>query len=377
LRGAKGPRRGRLLNELNIIADGSVLIRDGLIEEVGPTRRVENLAKARGANEINCAGKVVMPGFVDSHTHLIFPPPGIRDDDAAARGVRGSSCRRVQARAHVYLQAMARHGTTTVEAKSSGAPDEPLETKLLRALRGLRGLPLDVISTLYLPSPEPGDAVLKEFLPKMRRRGFADFVDAPSDATLQAAAALGFRRKVHADSSSPDSAAFLAVAHKAISVDHLENLTPEGVRAVGASDCIATLLPCAGLGESEPVAPARALIDAGAAIAIASNFNPLFTPSLNMQTVVALACMRLRMTPAEAITAATINGAHALGRAAVTGSIEPGKAADILILNVSDCRELSTQFGANLAYLTMKRGECIYEEGEVGPRKTGPLPWAS
>jgi imidazolonepropionase len=361
---------------LSIIPDGSVLIRDGIIEEIGPTRRVENLAKARGAEEINCLGRVVMPGFIDSHTHLIFPLAGIGNDALAARTVRGWSCRKLQARIHLYLEAMARHGTTTVEAKTAGIADEQLEIKLLRALQGMRGAPLDVVSTLSL-DPCGLTGSLAMMLAKVRRRGLARFVNVFSENSASVAAQVGFACKVHADGTDPSAEIVAGLQSGAISIDHLEHATPAQVEAIGKSSSVATLLPCSGLREGTPPAPARALIDAGAAIALATNFSPRHSPSLNMQTVVALASMRMGLATAEAISAATINGAWALDCASRTGSLEPGKSADILVLNVSDYRELSAQFGANLAYLTMRRGECIYEEAEVGPKPApGAEPWA-
>ena len=376
LRGPKGPRRGATLNELNIISDGSVLIRDGVIEEVGPTRRVENLAKARDAAEINCTGRVVMPGFIDSHTHLIFPPPGEGDDASAARKVNGWSCRKLQSRAHVYLEAMARHGTTTVEVKTSGLPDESLEKKLLRSLRGMRGAPLDVVSTLRLESHGLSGESLSTMLSKVWSRGLARFADVYSEESARVAGSMGFRCKIHADQEEASAAVVTGLQCGAISIDHLEHITPAHVQAIGQSGSVATLLPYSGLREGTRAAPARALIDAGAAIALATNFSPRHTPSLNMQTVVALASMRMGLTTAEAISAATINGAYALDCASRTGSIELGKSADILVLNIADYRELSAQFGANLAYLTMRRGECIYEEAEVGPKASpGAEPW--
>ncbi len=137
---------------------------------------------------------------------------------------------------------------------------------------------------------------------------------------------------------------------------------------------MATLLPYASFQTGGPGAPARALIDAGVPVALASNFNPLLTPTFNMQTVVALACLRMKMTPAEAISAATVNGAHALGRGHRAGSLEPGKLADVLILDASDYREIARRFGVNLVYMTIKRGEIIYREGAVaGSRSAGPL----
>src|ERR1022692_3780461 len=167
MRGSKVPRRGDELKELGIISDGSLLIKDGVIDQVGPTRRVENLAAARGAVEISAVGRVVMPGFVDSHTHLVFPPPStpVEEMEAAARAVRAGTGQRLQVRTQAYLEAMARHGTTTVEAKTGCGPDESAETKLLRVLAALKNNPLFVVPTFLFRLPRSGSPA-----PSTRRR---------------------------------------------------------------------------------------------------------------------------------------------------------------------------------------------------------------
>ena len=388
LRGAGGARCGSAHSELAIIQDGSLLVRDGVIVEVGPTRRLENLAVARGAQEINAAGRVVMPGFVDSHTHLAFPPAGGSDDpEDAVRLVRTTNGQRLAARMRSHIQLMARHGTTTVEVKTGCAFDANAELKLFRALDGLKRDPLDVIATHLLrlteddgapAGPDAADWAARELLPVLRRRRYSRFADVawgcdperlPHLARhLDAARALGFALKVHAEGPGATAAITAAVERFATSIDHLEHATPADTALLAGSCTIATLLPGAAFQHGGPEAPARALIDAGAPVALASNFNPRNSPMLCMQTVVALACLRLRMTPAEAVVAATINGAHALGRGDKTGSLEPGKLADIVILNTSDYRDLARDFGANLVRLTMKRGEFIYREGEVARR---------
>jgi imidazolonepropionase len=390
LRGPKEPRRRAALNDLGIIQDGSLLIREGIVEEVGTTRRVENLASARDAVEINAAGRVVMPGFVDCHTHLVFPPPGgpDADDRTAARLVCSSTGQRLEARARSHVEAMARHGTTTVEAKTGCGADESAEIKILRVLSALKRDPLDVVTTFLFRLPSDGSAeearrqavesVSTELLPKIRRRRLARFADLVWDGDgasaecferyLRQARELGFACKIHADQRSPAAAILAALEHLVVSIDHLEHATAADAAPFGGSPTMVTLLPAASLHNGGGHAPARALVDAGAAIALATNFNPRHTPMPSMQAVVALACLRMGLTAAEAISAATINGAHALGCADHVGSLEPGKSADLLILEVSDYRELARQFGANLVRLTMKRGKPIYKAGEVARR---------
>jgi imidazolonepropionase len=284
---------------------------------------------------------------------------------------------------------MARHGTTTVEVKTGCGPDDGAQMKLLRALARVRREPVDVVATFLHRFPHNqlyGEAEIEaysqwicgEFLPKLHRRRLAGFADIagegplPSEAFigryLDTARQLGFGAKVHVEDACASRAVAGAMEHGAASIDHLENATAEDAKLLAKSDTIATLLPCASFHRDGQYAPARMLIDAGAPVALATNFNPHLTPTLNMQTVVKLACLRMRMTPEEAVSAATINGAHALRCAGRIGSLEPGKLADLLILNISDYRELAHHFGTNLVQSTMKRGQLIYEEGEVAPR---------
>ena len=371
-----------------MVGDGAVLIVDGVLREVGPSRRVENLAEARDAMEVNAAGRVVMPGLIDCHTHLAFPPPGVADEhhEAAVRALAADTGKRTAARWLAYLAAMARHGTTTVEIKTGAGLNEDAEKKMLRVLSIVRTDPLDVVPTYLfrLPAPDAMNAAaLEEYagglfgdlLPRIRKRNLAEFADMawspePShqpwfERYLAAARAIGLPCKVHADEVYASAAIALAVRNLAVSIDHLEHATPSEASMLAGSATMATLLPCASFHSGLGNAPARALIEAGVAIALGSNFNARHNPTLNMQTVVSLACLRLGLTPAEAISAATINGAHALGRAARTGSLETGKDADLVILSVSDYRDMANHFGANLVHTTMKRGEIIYREGAI------------
>ena len=384
------------MQELGLIQDGSLLIRNGVIEEVGPTRRIENLAAVRGAVDINATGRVVMPGFVDSHTHLVFPPPGVGlcDEGAAVRAVRTGTGQRLQARVQAYLEAMARHGTTTVEVKTGCAADVRAETKLFRVLAALKNHPVEIVPTFFFRLPNRDDAdenavaawaewVFREFLPKLRRRRFARLADLKWTAEperqalygryLEIARGLGFGCKVHADHFDPAAAIALAVECSAWSVDHLEHATAGDAALLAGSRTMATFLPNASFCTGGRHAPGRAFIDAGVAVALGTNFNRHHTPTLNMQSVVALACMWLGMTPAEAISAATINSAHALGCADRVGSLELGKSADLVMLNVSDHREVARHFGMNLVHMTMKRGQFIYKEGEVSTRPSRDL----
>jgi len=394
LRGPHGARRGSALNDLGIITDGAVLVRDGIIQEVGPTRRLENLAGVRYAAEINAAGRVVMPGFVDSHTHLAFPLGGSALDrgEGSARSVKNGTGARLGIRARTYLDAMVRHGTTTVEVKTGCGPDESAETKLLRVLGALKNDPVDIIPTFLfrLPGDDLNGAhdaaaewVFAELLPKIRRLRLARFADLAWIANptwhgrfsryLQVARHLGFGCKIHADQLSAATAIRMAMEHLVVSIDHLEHASADEAAVLASCSTIATLLPGAAFHRGTRFASARALVDAGAAVALATNFNPRHTPACSMQTVIALACRHMQMTPEEALSAATINGAHALGRAERIGSLELGKSADLLVLNVPDYRELAHHFGDNLVHVTMKRGKVIYREGPVAQLPTDQL----
>ncbi len=393
LRGSDRPRRGSDLKELHLISDGSLLIRDGILIEVGPTRRIENLVAARGAREINASGRIVMPGFVDSHTHLAFPPPGAGPDHAEAlRLIRRLSGKRLRSEIREYLTAMARHGTTTVEVKTGCSPDEAAEIKLLRALSSLDTDPIEVLPTFLLRLPADGGAAeiawaVNDLLPKIRRRHLATSADLACNrrqtsgdhcsSYLAAARELGLIPRVHASTADPSAAISIAVRHGARSVNAPERVTDVDAQLLAASPTMVTLTPgmdCEGASSRV----ARKLADWGAALALATDFNPGRPGTFSMQTAVALATNRMGLSVEEALAAATINGAHSLGCADRTGSLEPGKAADLLIMNASDYRELALHVGANLVHLTMKSGQPIYTEADVfapvRPARSRPRP---
>ena len=405
LRGPSGPRRGYALRDLGLIQDGAVLIRDGVIASVGPARRVENLSEARAATEIDASGRVVMPGFVDSHTHLVCGPARLLDYELrltgasyqeiadagggillSVRTVRSTPSSRLLLQARHTLEGFIRHGTTTVEAKSGYGLDEAAELKTLRVITALKRGPLDVLPT-YLGAhavpPEhqaaPDDYVewmCRYLMPEIRRRRLARFVDVCCERGaftagqarryLGAAQKLGFALKVHAEQFAHTGGARLAVEMEAASADHLEYADQDDIVMLAASPTIATLLPAAvvhlGL---DRYAPARALIEAGAAVALATDFNPGTSPTWSMPMILSLACAEMRMTPSEAISAATINGAHALRCGDRLGSLEAGKQADLLLMDVPDYREIPYHFGVNLVALTMKKGVVLYRQGEV------------
>ncbi|MBI4873898.1 MAG: amidohydrolase family protein [Acidobacteria bacterium] len=331
LRGSSGPRRGSALRELSIVADGAVLISDGVIMDVGATRRVENLAAARQAREIDASGRVVLPGLVDCCAHLVAGP--LRLEHEARR----------------VLAAMVRHGTTTVEARDG-------ELKPLRVATRLNGSPLDVVRTFLATRFE------EDPLSKVHRRKLAEFVDVScGDGAflhLEQARRLGFELRVR-------GSAALAVESGAVSVSGIDGAPPAEVERLAHSNTIAVLTPGTAFHGGGPRSPARAWLDQGVALAIATGYHPAQCPSPSLPMAVALACAELRLTPAEAIAAATINAAHALGCAARRGSLEYFKDGDLILLNAGDYRELPLRFGCNLVHMTVKRGAIIYREGTV------------
>ena len=394
LRGPSGPRRGADLRNLGIIQDGAVLIVDGLVREVGPSRRVENLAAARSAIEINATGMVVLPGFVDSNAHLVSGAARLLDYEmrlagateseieaaggglqARVRDLQNVSARTLEVHGQRILADCAAQGTTTVEARSGFGATEAAETKILRAGLALDNRPVSVVSTFMAGlTPVSGDDYVtwlcSHLLPLIRRRRLAEFAGVrcgaggftpeQSGRFLTTARQLGFAYKI---STGPVA---LALEFGAASLDGLTQISTGDADLLARSQTIATLLPgpVFHMG-SHQYAPARDLIDRGVAVALGTNYNPETCPSHNMQMMLSLACRHMGMTPAEAVSGATINGAHAVRRAARIGSIEFGKDADLLLLSVSDYREIPLHFGVNLVEMTIKRGLTVYHKPEA------------
>jgi imidazolonepropionase len=395
------PRRGKALRDLGIVNDGALLIRDGKIVAVGTRRALERCKDARRAKKLDVGGRVVLPGFVDSHTHLVFA--GHRAEEyeqrisgatyeqiaksgggilSTVRKVRAADADALLARASKWLNNFAAHGTTTVEAKSGYGLDAASELKILRVLAALRKhAPLEIVPTFmgaHVVPPEfkrrPDayvDLLVRRLIPQVAREGLAEFCDVFCDRgaftvdqarlILTAARACGLAPRIHAEQLARTGAAQLAVELHAASADHLEKINAADIRTLAKSDVACTLLPgcCFHLG-LEHYAPARKLIDAGAIVALATDFNPGTSPTLNMQMVLSLACTQMRMTPAEAISAATINAAFSLRRADRVGSLEVGKSADLAVFDVEDFREIPYYFGVNHCRLTLKRGKVLY-----------------
>ncbi|MBI1941825.1 MAG: imidazolonepropionase [Acidobacteria bacterium] len=401
LAGPPVPRRGASLNDLGIIRHGAVLTQGGKIRRVGPTRQLEAAARRLRARVIDCRGRVVMPGFVDSHTHLVFAGSRVEDFERRIRGesyeeiadtgggIRYSSKRFIEAKprelfrqARGFLNQFAAHGTTTVEVKTGYGLAPEFELAALAVIDGLRArASVEVVPTLLaahaLPSDYDGkrdaflDLIVEWLIPRAADLRLAEFADCFCDRgafsveecrrILKAGIAHDLVPRVHAEQLSRTGATQLAVELGAASADHLDHTRAVDVQALARSNVVATLLPGANFhlgGNRYP--PARDLIDAGAAVALATDFNPGTSPTLNMQFILSLACSQMRMTPAEAISAATINAAYSLRRADRLGSLEPGKQADLAVMNVNDYREIPYYFAWNHCVMTVKRGQVIY-----------------
>lgn len=361
LRGPAAPRRGAALRDLGIIADGAVLIRNGKILETGLSRRLENLAVSRGAREINAAGRVVIPGFVDGAVQPIFTPAAPDIEEHVLPG------RQLEEHARSRLAGMARHGTTTVAAAAIQGMENASALRTLRVLGGLDGKPLDLVAVYHAAPFIPPEVICTEVLPVIWRRKLARFVSvncsevsdlAAARRVLETARDLGFRSSVHASLQMA-----LEMEVESVALDSIE---PAGMEALAGSQIMTLLAPASIYHRRlERYPPARGLVDAGAAVSLVSGFGFEQCPTYNMQMVISLACAEMGLSPAEAISAATINGAHAVGHGDRCGSLEPGKNADMLLLNIEDYREMPHQFGINHVHMVLKNGAIIYREGEV------------
>jgi imidazolonepropionase len=395
-----GPRRGPDLKELGIIKDGAVLCLGGKIVSVGTTKdalRDAWLRKNRkNIIEIDCAGKVVLPGFVDSHTHPVFVSPRLVDfekriegasyEEIAAAGggirssvedVRTASRRILTDKVLAALRDMAAHGTTTVEAKSGYGLTTESEIKSLQAIRDAASQwPGTVVSTLLgahvVPREFQGrsqnyvDLVCQEMIPQAAKRKLAQFVDVFCDKgaftasetaqIFEAAKRHGLSVRAHMCQLS-ETSLYPLLRFSPASFDHMDHVNDDDIGELAKHDTVATLVPGANyfLGLKD-YPQARRLIDAGVPMALATDYNPGTSPTLSMPMAMSLACTQMKMSPAEAISAATINGAWALGLAGRKGSIEPGKGADLSVFGVKDYREIPYWFGANRCEMTVMNG---------------------
>ncbi len=397
-----GPKRGPAMRDLGAIPGGAVAVHQGRVLDVGPSDRLCRQWEA--AQTIDAQGGLILPGFVDPHTHLVWA--GDRADEfemriagasyqeimAAGGGImrtvhqtRAASLDELVSQTRGRLDRMLAHGTTTVEIKTGYGLDTREELKLLEAIRRLQAeSPVTLVPTFLgahaVPAEYHGradeyvDLVVEEMLPAVVRdcqaqnqEGSLPFCDVfcedgafsveQSRRILEAAQALGFRLKIHADEFKPLGGTRLAVELGATSADHLVHTPPDEIEQLARSETIAVALPGTpfGLGH-RAYTPARAIIDAGGSLALATDCNPGTCWCETMQLMIALACRYMRMTPAEAISAATINAAYAVGLGHQVGSLEPGKRADLILLDVPSPAHLAYRFGTNLVRMVVVGG---------------------
>lgn len=400
LAGPRRPRAGAELRELSIIEDGAMLVRRGRVERTGTRAEIERLIDE--ACEVFDAGaRVVAPGFVDAHAHPVFAgnradefeqrAAGATYQEIAARGggIR-STVRRTRAASEAELLSSARRredwflrtGTTTVEAKSGYGLSTEDELKMLRVVRELNARGRLKYVPTFLGAHEVPDEyrgrgteyvelVVNEMLPRVASEKLAEFCDVfceervfsveESRRVLSAARALGLGLRVHADQLTRGGGAALAAELKAKTADHLEHTDAEGIAALKESCVQPVLLPGSvyALGSAR-YPDARAMIDAGLAVVLATDFNPGSSPTPSMTMVLSLASTHMKMTPAEALTAATVNAAHSLGRGEEAGTLEAGKRADFVAHDCEDYRELAYFFGVEHARAVFVGGRKVF-----------------
>ena len=396
---AGGPRRGeREMNELSIVRDAAVLIEDGLIERVGPNERVMRSAP-NDAVKVHCGGRAVVPGFIDAHTHAVFAGDRVDEFEMKLKGARYADIlaagggilhtvrlTREATRAELLKQLLGRlsrmleHGTTTVEVKTGYGLDVETERKLLDVIdMAEERHPIDIVTTFlgaHAVPPEFKDArsyaehVARDMVPEFASR--ADFVDVfcedgafdveSSRLVLEAGIRQGMRVKVHADELARSGGSLLASELHATSADHLLHAGPEERRALADAGVASVLLPATALSLGAAYSDARALIDADALVALATDCNPnCYTES--MPFVMSLACYGMRMTPAEALVASTVNAAVACG-VDDRGTLEEGQWGDLVVLDAPSYRHIPYRPGVNLAWRVVKMGEVVVDRSE-------------
>nr|MBC7245194.1 imidazolonepropionase [Chloroflexota bacterium] len=403
-----GPRSGEAMSELGLIADGAIAIANGRIVATGTTSEVHN--RYHAACEVDATGRVILPGFIDAHTHLVFA--GSRHDEferriagatyleimatgggimSTVRATRSASVTQLMEEAQPRLARMLAHGTTTAEVKTGYGLTTADEIKCLEVIHHLNSSqPVELVPTFLgahaLPEEYQDQAeayvnvVVNEMLPAVYTKHqsmtgssqhHALFCDVFCDEgafdlhqtqrILNAAKTLGMPLKVHADEFAHLGAARLAADLGAVSADHLLRTPAEEVAALAEAGVIAVLLPGTpfGLGQHE-YADARAMIAAGLPVALGTDLNPGTCYCESMAFIIALACRFMKMTPAEAIVASTVNAAHAIGRGADLGRLQQGFTADLIILEVDDYRHLAYRFGTNLVQTVIKGGKVVF-----------------
>lgn len=397
----KGPRTGESMDDVGIIEDAAVAISEGKIVAVGKTEDVLSQTEIDGQTRIiDATDKVILPGFIDCHTHPVFA--ATREEEfemrvkgrpyqeiAAAGGGIKSSVRSLRAASKQELirltlprlDRMMSYGTTTIEAKSGYGLSLEDEIKMLEVIKELNHLhPIDLVPTFLGAHEIPEEykskreeyiqLIVEKMIPEVAKRKLAVFCDIfcekgvfdieESRRILTAAKNHGFKLKLHADQLTALGGAKLAAQLGAVSADHLEFIDNEGIEMMKQAGVIGVLLPgaCFGLGMTE-YPPARKMIDQGLPVALATDFNPGSSMTESMPIILSMACLMMKMSPAEAVVASTINSTYAVGRAEEAGSIEKGKKADLVIWNVRDYREIPYHYGVDLVDQVIKDGKIL------------------
>jgi imidazolonepropionase len=387
--GSQAPLRGEALRAVDVLEEAFVLCEDGRVVAVGPMR---DLGPLDGdVEELDGSGRCAIPGLVDCHTHACFG--GDRVDEFAlraggasyedlhasgggilstVRATRDAGEGGLRAAVRRHREWMLRAGTTTFESKSGYGLDRETELASLRAIAAEGGVPTWLGAHAVPPEFEDADEyvdfLLAEVLPEAA--GLAEAADVfveegafevdQARRYLEACRDAGLGLRLHADQFTERGAVALAVELGARSVDHLEATGPDGVRTIAASDVVAVLLPASALFLARPMPPARALVDAGAAVALASDFNPGSAFCESLAIVCSLACTQLRLSPEEALSACTVNAAHILGRADTLGRLAPGFAADLVLLDAPDWRYLAYHLGGDQIAAVISGGEVVF-----------------
>jgi len=403
LGGSSKPLTGSRQGEITVIENGAVAVAGEEIVAVGTTAEVEEKVETfPGTRVIDASNMVVLPGFVDPHTHVVFG--GSREHELSlklegvpyleilARGggilssveaTRAASKDELISRGIKYCRQMLAQGTTTAEAKSGYGLSTEAEIKTLEAVLQVDAAqPVDLVPTFLgahaIPKEYKGDPdryldlVIDEMLPLVLEKKLARYCDVfceegvfsvqQSRRVLSAARDMGLELKIHADEIVPLGGAELAAELGAVSADHLLVISDQGISDMADKGVIGVLLPGTTFYlREEHFAPARKMIEAGVAIALATDFNPGSSPNNNLQLIINMACLYLRMTPAEVINAITINAAHALGRGSEIGSLEAGKKADVVIFDAPNYDYLAYRYGTNLVSRVIKNGKLVLE----------------
>jgi len=396
LAGPQEPRVGSDMSDLAIIRDGGMLIIDGKIDIVGSSDRIER--NASNAEIIDAGGRVVLPGFVDAHTHLVFAGNRLDDFERRARGetyeqiakagggiwstvekTRAASGDELFAQAQKHTEWFLRCGTTTVEAKSGYGLTVEDELKILRVMSRLNEeTPLEIVPTFLgahavpreMDADEYIELVIDEMLPRIATEKLAEFCDVfcergyfdvkQSRRILTAARELGLRLRIHADQLTSSGGEKLAAELEATTADHLEKTDEQGIAAMKSVGVQPVLLPGSVyvLGSTD-YPRAREMIEAGLAVVLATDFNPGSSPTPSMPMILSLACTQMKMSPPEAITAATINAAYSLNRGDRIGSLERGKLANFSVFDCEDYRELAYWFGTPQTHSVYVKGKRV------------------